>query len=342
MARPRKRENQGLPQNLLCRTRTRASGRKVTYYYYVMADGKEKGLGTDKQVAILETAKLNLGRGVNKTIITIADVFARYESEELMTSEKSKNTQKQYKTAIKFLKMFFCNPPAKLTQIEPKHIRMYLEWRKNKPTSANMEISLFHAIWNKARAWGYTSLACPSEGIEKFKLKKRNVYVEDHIFKIFHELGNQVEKDLMDVAYLTAQRPVDVVKIHSNQIIDGVLYIVQEKTGNKIRMAIKGKLEEILNRLKGDGYLFKNKLNRPLSRGVVTGWFYKLRKRAIELYPEMEKDIKEFQFRDIRAKAGTDKFLQTNEDEARQQLGHTSAQMTKRYIRKTKIINPTI
>ena len=53
MARPRKRENQGLPQNLLCRKRQRKNGKIVTYYYYVMIDTKEKALGTDKHLAVL-------------------------------------------------------------------------------------------------------------------------------------------------------------------------------------------------------------------------------------------------------------------------------------------------
>ena len=59
MGRPRNRTNQGLPQNLICRMRKRVSGKVVKYYYYVMADGKEKPLGIDKNLAILEAAKLN-------------------------------------------------------------------------------------------------------------------------------------------------------------------------------------------------------------------------------------------------------------------------------------------
>lgn len=59
MARPRKYENNGLPQNLLCRRRKRANGSIVEYYFYVLADGKERSLGTNKHEAILEAAKLN-------------------------------------------------------------------------------------------------------------------------------------------------------------------------------------------------------------------------------------------------------------------------------------------
>ena len=49
-----KKQNQGLPSNLLCRRRKRASGQIVEYFYYVLANGKEKSLGSDKYHAVLE------------------------------------------------------------------------------------------------------------------------------------------------------------------------------------------------------------------------------------------------------------------------------------------------
>ncbi|MCR1836827.1 hypothetical protein NSA18_02725 [Pasteurella caecimuris] len=58
-------------------------------------------------------------------------------------------------------------------------------------------------------------------------------------------------------------------------------------------------------------------------------------------YPEFADDILAVQFRDLRAKAGTDTFLSSNTESAQKQLGHASPQMTKRYIRKDKIVQPT-
>ncbi|OOF68320.1 tyrosine-type recombinase/integrase [Rodentibacter caecimuris] len=339
MARPRKRKNQGLPQNLLCRSRTRANGKVVEYYYYVMANGKEKSLGTDKHTAILEAARLNLNQYSSANIATTPMVFARYELEEL--PKKSKNTQIQYKYMLKKLKEFFCNPPVSLSEIKPLHIRMYLDWRSDKPTAANIEISIFHHIWNKARAWGYTDKACPSEGVEKHKLKKRDVYIEDHIYQKVYSLCDPMMKDIMDIAYLSGQRPIDVMNMHTNHIIDDVLNIVQQKTKEKVRIALKGKLKEILARRATGGYIFLNRNGNKFTRQAITAKFAKLRKLAIRTYPELEKELSEFQLRDLRAKAGTDKSLSTNEDEARKQLGHTSIQMTKRYIRKNKVVDPT-
>ncbi len=67
-------------------------------------------------------------------------------------------------------------------------------------------------------------------------------------------------KDLMDIAYLTAQRPIDVVNIHSSHIYDGILHITQQKTGTKLRILLQGKLADIIYaRLENitKGYLFQ-------------------------------------------------------------------------------------
>ena len=115
MARPRKRQNQGLPPNLLCRRRKRASGQIVEYFYYVLANGKEKSLGSDKYHAVLEAAKLNMASHQVSEIVLFIDVAKRYELEVVPT--KSKSTQLANHTAIKWLCRFFGNPPVALEKI---------------------------------------------------------------------------------------------------------------------------------------------------------------------------------------------------------------------------------
>lgn len=342
MARPRKRENHGLPQNLLCRTRQRKHGKTVTYYYYVMADKKEKPLGTDKHLAVLEAAKLNCDRvQIKEKVITFVTVAMRYQNEVIPL--KAKGTQISNGTFLRKLLAFFGNPPAPLDKIEPYHIKQYLEWRKNQTASANNEIALFHHIWAKAREWGYTKYPCPSEGIQRYKVKFRDIYIEDRILDKLYTVANQQMKDLIDVAYLTGQRPVDIVNLHRSQIIDKVLHIVQQKTGAKLRIAIVGKLEEIIARrlTLNRPYLFHNKHGKKLKASVLSQWFFSLRKKAAETYPDYANEILTIQFRDLRAKAGTDKFLSADTESAQKQLGHTTPQMTKRYIRKEKVIQPT-
>ena len=115
MARPRKRENQGLPVNLLCRKRKMKSGRIITYFYYVMADGKEKSLGTEKYEAVAEAARLNMEARKKADVILFIEVAKRYELEIIPT--KAKSTQYSNKCAIKWLSQFFGDPPIPLDKI---------------------------------------------------------------------------------------------------------------------------------------------------------------------------------------------------------------------------------
>lgn len=342
MARPRKRENQGLPQNLICRTRTRKSGKIVTYYYYTLADKKEKPLGTDKHLAVLETAKLNCDRvSIKEKEITFLTVAMRYQTE--VVPLKALNTQRANKVNLKNLLSFFGNPPAPLDKIEPQHIKQYLDWRKDYTASANNEVALFHHIWMKAREWGYTKYPCPSEGIQRYKVKFREIYVEDRVLEKIYYFADQQLRDLIDVAYLTGQRPIDIVSIEKKQIIGDELYITQKKTKKRMRIAIVGQLKEIFDRrLSTDKtFLFSNKRGAKLSRSALSFWFSQIRKAAANHFPEFADEILAVQFRDLRAKAGTDKFLSSDTETAQKQLGHTTPQMTKRYIRKDKIILPT-
>lgn len=64
---------------------------------------------------------------------------------------------------------------------------------------------------------------------------------------------------------------------------------------------------------------------------------------AMAAHPDLAEHIREFQFRDLRAKAGTDKEESGGLDAAKDQLGHASALMTAHYVRhrKGKLVKPT-
>lgn len=61
----------------------------------------------------------------------------------------------------------------------------------------------------------------------------------------------------------------------------------------------------------------------------------------MKAYPELAEEISLVQMRDMRAKAATDISLLASDEHARKQLGHTSSQMTRHYIRKDKLLKPT-
>lgn len=150
MARPRKRINQGLPQGLVCRNRKRADGSIVVYYYYTMADKKEVALGKDKHIAILEAAKLNMQYLTKKDNILFIEVLERYEK-EVVPLKKAKNTRNSNIQAIKKLRQYFQDPPFTLDEIEPIHIREYLDWRKtlNQPQISKLGYLATFGAWRE-------------------------------------------------------------------------------------------------------------------------------------------------------------------------------------------------
>ena len=331
--------NKNLPNGVQARRRARKNGSTTTYYYYTARQNgkrKEISLGTDYHQALLRYAQMEIN--VAQDIITFNIAAARYQADIIDNS--AQNTRYSYASAIKKLQAFFNGAP--LEQIAPHHVRQYLDSRRQHKAAANKEISFFRAIFNHAREIGYTNAANPASGVKKFPMPKRDTYIEDELYLLVYEAADQQMKDLMDIAYLIGQRPIDVVSIHSRDIKNSELSIQQQKTKNRLRFALSGSLKEIVERIapKDGGYLFRNQHGGQMQRTTLTRRFSELRNQLIQQHPELANELQNFQFRDLRAKSGTDKFLSNDRAAAQEQLGHTSSQTTNIYIRKKKLIEP--
>ena len=329
--------NLNLPPNLRKRVR-----RSRVYYYYDTGGKprREIPLGSDYINAIREWSKLERERLPENAQVTFTTVAMRYEREVI--PYKAIATQKGNIRQLRNLLTFFDNGnPAPLEEIVSDHIKQYYEWRKNAPIVANKEIALFSHIWTKAIEWGYTEKINPARAIPKNKETPREYYIEDHIFNILKSFADNELKDAMELSYLTGQRPADILKMHKNHIYDGILHITQNKTKVKLRFKITGNLKKLINKLvkNTNGFLI-HKNNNPIPIKTLEAHFAKARKNAIMAYPELADEILMCQFRDIRAKSGTDKYLKYGREQAQEHLGHTTQAMTKRYIRKGKIIEP--
>lgn len=360
-------KNLNLPSGM--RARHRPSG---TYYYVeVLEDGKrrEKSVGQDYTEAVRQWAALNKIPAPSKAI-AFRHAAERYIRDKL--PGKAPRTQEDNLNELAMLYRFFDDPPVALDEIEPVHVRQYLDWRvqwtvekKNaenikrvetgrKPLAvapnaghvrANREKALFSHIWNYAREKGLTRLANPCAGIKGHKETGRDVYVEDQVYFAVHAAAEDWLQDLMDLAYLVGQRPADSLKIGRADVKEGAVWVEQNKTGTKLRVAIEGQLEVVINRIFARNAAEKVTSLRliPKSYGRFRSAFDRARTKAAEQHPELATEIKEFQFRDLRAKAGTDKEEQQGMEAAQSQLGHASAAMTRQYVRhrKGKLVTPT-
>ena len=332
--------NFNLPSNMAAKKTS--SGK--TYYYYVTSSLPRKwtSLGSSYIDAIVKWTSIHEGVR-NTNIVTFFHVKTRYIQEVLPT--KATSSQRSNLSEFKNLDKFFGDPPAPINEIKPINIRQYYEWRKSKPDSANREIALFSHLFNQARSWGYTDQANPCQGIPKLKTKgRKDVYVDDALFEKVYNKACQPLRDALDLIYLAGQRPSDVQKMKENSIVDGCIPVRQGKTNTKIRIKIEGALLELLKRIKERKlkckstypHLLVNENGEPLRKGAVRYRFDKAREAA-GIDPQL------FQYRDLRAKAGTDKEESDGMKAAQEQLGHQSERMTSHYVRNRlgKKVSPT-
>jgi integrase len=322
--------NKNLPEGM--RKRVRKSG---TYYYLDLGGKprKELPLGSDYVAAVAQWAEITK-RKPESDLLTFRYVAQLYVADILPT--KAPRTQQDNLKELEWLYKFFDNPPAPLAEIDPVHVAAYMKWRTAK-TRANREKALFSHIWNYARRTGKTNRPNPCPGVPDNKESGRDIYVEDIIYQAVWKVAEQPLRDAMDLAYLTGQRPADVLKMSDNDIIAGHLRTKQNKTTTKLRIAVEHDLAELVATIqarprKGTA-LINNKHGSRLSSFELRGAFDRARVAAAEANPDLADEIRAMQFRDLRAKAGTDKEDAEGMEAAQAQLGHSTPTMTADYVR---------
>lgn len=341
--------------NLPPRLRARKQRSGKIYYYYEGADRKETPLGADYIIALQKWAQFEQAEPIAHP--TFNDAADRYLIDVL--PYKSTRSQKDNLKELPNLREFFGD--GVLDEIEPVHINQYAAWRVQKARDwivghgkklnresghvrANRERALFSHIFNYARGKGLTAAPNPCVGVEALEESGRDAYVDDTMYQTVWRAAGEPLRDAMDLAYLTGQRPADMVKMTEHDIRDGYLHVQQGKTEKKLRIEVTGKLADVLQRIRArrkrykilSVYLVLNRYGRPVKERTVAAWLYEVR-QATGIDPES------FKFMDLRAKAGTDKEDAEGMAAAKDQLGHTTEKMTAHYVRNRlgKKVSPT-
>ena len=238
---------------------------------------------------------------------------------------KSIQTRKDNDKELANLLRVFAHMPV--DAIAPMHVREYMDIRGlAAKVRANREKALLSHIFNKAREWGYTALQNPCQGVKGFKETGRSRYITDAEFDQVKAQAHFTVIDAMDLALLTGQRPADVLKLKRTDIRDGALWIVQNKTGQRLGVEVTGELATVIGRISErprqaiSAWLIQDENGQPLTQFALRSRFDKARTLAKV----------DFQFRDIRAKAATD-----TGDLAHSQtlLGHKNRDMTEHYVK---------
>lgn len=339
-------KNLSLPPRMRARTRW-----SKTFYYYDHGGKprREEPLGSDFILAVKKWAEIEgaqVPRQARATFWHASDIYVR----EVIPT-KAPRTQSNNLQELVFLKEFF-DSEALLDEITPHHITQYMRWRHLKSVEwfkskkrtpppdagyvrANRELALFSHIFNKSRSMGLTAAPNPCLGVEKYSESGRDVYVEDDVYARLYRHADEPTRDAMDLAYLTGQRPQDTLNYDERDIREGFLFIGQGKTKKKLRMEITGELKAVIDRIRSR----KAKYTVVSTALVVTERGERMLLHTLQYRFRVARKAAgipagEFQFRDLRAKAGTDKTDDTGDiRQAQKQLGHRSITMTEHYVR---------
>lgn len=347
--RPRSAENRDLPPNVYRRKRTRKSGSVWVGYYYRDALGKEIPLGSDLDKARVKWAELEAKEKPQDLRIMKA-IFDRYQRD--IIPKKAPRTQRDNKAELRQLRAAFDTAP--IDAITPAMIAGYRDARQAK-TRANREIALFSHVFNMAREWGLTAQQNPCLGVRKNKETPRDFYANDLVWSAVYDQAPVELRDAMDLAYLTGQRPADVLSMGRGDIDGTFLQVRQGKTGKRLRIlleveGVKNSLGLLLERIQrrtgvtGTPYFIQNQRGLRVSWPMLRNRWEDARQAAQAAAiargrPELVEQIARFQFRDIRPKAASEI---TSLSDASLLLGHSKEGITERVYRRVgAIVKPS-
>lgn len=207
-----------------------------------------------------------------------------------------------------------------------------------------------------AREWGLTEKANPCFGLRRNKETPRDYYAGDIDWNAVYGQAPQELKDAMDLAYLTGQRPADVLKASATDLNNGLLMVGQGKTEKRLRIRlydgdketdlcifINGLLDRRVQAGIRTSILITNQAGLRMSYSMLRNRWDEARDKAATQAAtggdtELAVTIRKFQFRDIRPKAGSE--IEDIKDASRL-LGHSTEEMTKKVYRRVgEIVKP--
>jgi integrase len=267
--------------------------------------------GTSKVIASKD-AKLHqiwAAHEANTNVITMTSL--RYLSDQYyksnnfsVLSERSKvDLRECEKRPIIYFGKFNCS------KMSPPDLHRYLTLRFAKATRrANYELTWFRNVFSHAVAIGLHPGPSPAAEIKPFRLnraakkaaKDKKRLVSDKDYQAMLAVVPAVGRVAMEVAYCTGCRPGDVLKIHRNDVADGI-GIEENKTGHQYSKQITPRLAAAIQDAKTipgqpfGGWLIRN---RSGNQYTVSGWGANWKKWSL-LIPESQR----FTFQEIRIKA---------------------------------------
>lgn len=298
--------------------------RKGSVYYYVTSrDGKRKWerLSDVYSEALAIWAQKE---GAHQNGETVADAIDHYIVE--IAPQKARRTQEEYQRQAGRLRIAWRD--FRLDEVRPVHIAEYLDSHEHKVT-ANREAALLSSIFSHAMRRGWCD-SNPCKGVRRHSEKPRKRYLADWELERLRKASNDQFRYIIDLAYLTAMRKGDLLRISLPDIREDGLYVQQTKTGKRQVFDMEPELRALIGEIRslrrrvGSMSLFCTRTGQPYTvSGFDSNW-----RRIVQ-----RSELEDVHFHDIRAKALTDAKRDGGLDYAQALAGHESRNTTESYVK---------
>lgn len=302
--------NHGLPPRMQ---------RKGNGYYYVSnAPRKWTPLGPDLAKAKRLWAEMEGG----SNDLSVADLVQRYLDRET----RSHSTALQYKSYLKALALAF---PIPVRQLRSQHVAIWRELpeQRKRKSQTNGCISLLMS----ACKLGHEQGECDPIAVSMWGVEGRDRYLSDAEFVAIRAHAPAWLQVAMDVAYLTASRPIDIRALKWESVGEA-LGMRQIKTRQRMAFTMTPELADVLAQARRRPVLGLYVCATDKGRKITEARMGKDWRVAC-----VAASVSDAQFRDIRSKAATDAARGGQDFQAL--LGHTTRAMSERYIKDRRTVH---
>lgn len=261
MGRPRAKRNKDLPPNLY------RSGSNTWRYRHPLT-GKFHGMGDDKSKAINAARKLNdiFTPATNLVSAVMGEVLFGEFSKKFLSEKRRKDGRPLAEGSIRTYKHSLSRciewDDLPLSTITLFMVNNLLD---SIPASTSIETrSLLIQIFDLAISKGLIVDNPAAQTIKRYSIKQRKRHSLEGLTAI-RQASPQWLKNAIDLALLTTQRRVDIIKMKWSDISDGYLHVAQEKTTDDpedefellegagyVRIKINDELQRVLDRCRDD------------------------------------------------------------------------------------------
>jgi integrase len=163
--------------------------------------------------------------------------------------------------------------------LERRHVQIMVNRKAATPSSQRGFLQALRALFKWAVSEGRVP-ADPTEGVTRVKVKSAGFKTWSNAdiakFEAVHAVGTK-GRLAFDLPLFTGQRLGDIISMGPQHVRDGVLSIVQEKTGAAVDVPLHPKLAaSIAATPSGHLSFLVTVLGRPYDRGSFGNWFRKL------------------------------------------------------------------